>query len=166
MGDLSWGEDLQWHVRRAAAITGRTVASLRVYDTLRAIQAVRTLEHVHAGRIALAARGEMVPVALYAALLDGRLRAGVMGDPPATQNAPSQPDGRGPCIEMLSCLRVSDLPEVAGLLWPAELVFKDWRPESYELAEETYRNLGAPGAVRHVRTLDDWHLKPDDLPEV
>ena len=65
---------------------------------------------------------------------------------------------------MLSCLRVTDLPEVAGLLWPAELVFLGARPASYELTEETYRRSGAPGAVRHMKSLADWCRLPADLP--
>jgi cephalosporin-C deacetylase-like acetyl esterase len=165
-GDLSWGDELCWHVRRGAAIIGRTVASMRVFDTLRALRALRALDGVDPDRLALAARGEMVPVALYAALLDGRVRAVIMQDPPATQNAASQPDGRGESIEMLSCLRVTDLAEVAALLWPAELAFVGWRPETYTLAEETYRSLGLPGAVRHIKTLDRWRLKPEDLPSL
>ena len=164
VGDLSWGEELSWHVRRGSAIIGRTVASMRVYDMLRALQALRTIEGVDPRRVALAARGEMVPVALYAALLDGNVPAVVMQDPPPTQDLPSRPDGRGESIEMLSCLRITDLPEVTGLLWPAELVFVGYRPESYQLAEETYRAAGAPGAVRHVNVLAEWGREPKDLP--
>jgi hypothetical protein len=164
VGDLSWGEELSWHVRRGSAIIGRTVASMRVYDTLRALQAIRAIEGIDPRRVALAARGEMVPVALYAALLDGNVPAVVMQDPPATQDAPSRPDGRGESIEMLACLRITDLPEVAGLLWPTELVFVGSRPASYQLAEETYRAAGAPGAVRHVNVLAEWGREPEDLP--
>jgi len=165
-GDLSWGEHLTWHVRRSAAIIGRTVASMRVYDTLRALQAVRSIEGIDPERVALVARGEMVPVALYAALLDGKVRVVIMQEPPATQDLPSPADGRGASIEMLSCLRITDLAEVAGLLWPAELVFVGARPASYELAEQTYRNAGAPGAVRHMKSLADWGRLPEDLPIV
>jgi len=159
-GYLSWGDEMNWHVRRGAAIIGRTVASMRVYDTLRALQAVRSLDGVDGEQVSLVARGEMVPVALYAALLDGNVRAVVMQDAPATQDCPSRPDGTDNTIEMLSCLRITDLPEVAGLLWPAELVFVGVRPETYALAEETYRHLGLPGAVRHLKSLDAWCPAP------
>ena len=155
-GDTAWGQELQWHLRRAAAWTGRTLASMRVWDTLRAIEAVRTLPDVYPGQIALAARGEMAAVALYAALLDGRIQTLILESPPATQNAPSRPDGRGPAVEMLNCLRITDLPQVAGLLFPAEIVFSGDRPATYAWAEELYRNLGAPEKIRHFADLAAW----------
>jgi cephalosporin-C deacetylase-like acetyl esterase len=147
-GDTSWGEDLNWHVRRAGAWTGRTTASLRVWDTLRALEAVRTLPGVDPARVALAARGEMCAVALYAALVDGRVTTVLLESPPATQNAPSERDGRGPAIEMLNCLRYTDLPHVAGLLYPAEIVLWGEVPATYGWAEHLYRRLGPPGVIR------------------
>jgi cephalosporin-C deacetylase-like acetyl esterase len=155
-GDTSWGEDLNWHVRRAAAWTGRTIASMRVWDTLRALQAVRQLPEVDGKNVSLAARGEMCAAALYAALLDGNVRTVFLENPPATQNAASEKDGRGPAIEMLSCLRVTDLPHVAGLLWPAELVFVSDRPSTFEWAETLYRQLGAPGQTRRIANVADY----------
>ncbi len=152
--ETSWGPDLQWHIRRNAAITGRTIASMRVYDTLRAIELARDLPGVDPNRIALAGRGQMAVVALYAALLDGNLESVILEQPPATQNAPSQPDGTGDAIEILNCLRFTDLPYVAGLLFPADLVFIGHRPESYRWAEELYHRLG--GRVVHVKQLADY----------
>jgi hypothetical protein len=163
--EAGWAPALSWHVRRAAAILGRTVAGMRVYDTLRAIEAVRALagvdpQGIDPEHIILAARGEMTVAALCAALcaalLDGQVEAVALYDPPATLNQPSRPDGTGEAIELLNALRITDLPEMAGLLWPAELVFVGRRPESYRWAEDVYGALGAPGVVRHVKRLDDW----------
>jgi hypothetical protein len=142
-GETSWGEDLNWHLRRASAWTGRTVASMRVWDVLRAIEAARMLAGVNRNRIALVAKGEMAAIALYAALLDGELTMLFLDSPPATQNAASRTDGRGPAIEMLHCLRFTDLPQVAGLLHPTELVVAGEFPETFEWAEELYKNLGS-----------------------
>ncbi len=153
-GEIGWSEELAWHVRRTSAIMGRTVASMRVYDTLRAIRAVRELEGVDPKRVILAARGEMTVVALCAALLDGEIKAVAVQDPPATLNQASQPDGRGPAIELLGALRITDLAEIAALLWPADLIFVGWRPERYRFTEQTYQRLGAPGAVWHLKHLD------------
>lgn len=141
-GDTSWGEDLNWHVRRASAWLGRTIASMRVWDTLRALEAVRLLRGVDSSRISLAARGEMCAVALYAALLDERVTALFLESPPATQNAGSQPNGRGPAIEMLNCLRHTDLPHVAGLLHPAEIVISGEVPSTYDWTAQLYERLG------------------------
>jgi hypothetical protein len=135
-------------------LTGRTIASMRVWDTLRALAAVRKLPEVDAGRMMLAGSGEMAVVALYAALLDGDVRAIILHDPPATQNTPSHKQGIGAAIEMLNCLRITDLPQVAGLVFPAELVFVGPRPSSYLWAEELYSRLG--GRVCHVSDLSMW----------
>jgi hypothetical protein len=155
-GDTAWGDELQWHLRRAAAWTGRTIASMRVWDTLAALQAVRGLPQVDGQQVSLAARGEMAVVALYAVLLDGHVRTLFLEDPPATQNAPSQPDGRGSANEMLSCLRITDLPYVAGLLYPTELVFIGECPSTYDWAEEPYQRLSPPGRFRRVRDLSEY----------
>lgn len=155
-GDTAWGEELQWHIRRAAAWTGRTIASMRVYDLLRAIEAIRLFPQVDANSIAIAARREMAAVALYAALLDGRIRTLFLQSPPATQNAPSRPDGRGQAIEMLNCLRITDLPQVAGLLYPTELVFIGDMPDSYLWAKELYERLGSPHKFIRVSEISQW----------
>lgn len=156
VGETSWGQELQWHLRRSAAWTGRTFASMRVYDTLRCLEVLRSLPGVDGDRVVLAAEGEMAAVALYAALLDGRLKAVILGDSPATQDTPSEPDGTGSAIEMLNCLRVTDLPQVAGLLWPARLVLVGSVPDSYDWAKELYNRLGRPGAVDEVAGLRQW----------
>jgi cephalosporin-C deacetylase-like acetyl esterase len=158
-GETAWSENLQWHLRRAAAWTGRTLASMRVWDTLRALQAVRSLPQVDAKQVSLAARGEMAAVALYAALLDGQVRTLFLESPPATQNAHSQRDGKGAALEMLNCLRITDLAPVAGLLYPTELVFVGECPITYEWAEELYRKLGAPGKVQRVKELSEWRVE-------
>lgn len=153
-GRSGFGPDIAWYVRRCAALVGRTVASMRVWDTLRTLAAVRQMPEVDGTRLALAGQGEMAAVVLYAALLDGGVRTVILHDPPATQDQPGQEDGTGPLLEMLHCLRFTDLPQVAGLLYPAELVFLGPRPASYLWAEDLYHRLG--GTVRHVFTLGEW----------
>ena len=153
-GETAWGEELSWHLRRASAWTGRTVASMRVWDTLRALEAARHLAGVDPNLVCLAAKGEMAAVALYAALLDGRVKTLFLDSPPATQNAGSHPDGRGPAIEMLHCLRITDLPQVAGLLHPTEVVIAGDIPSSYEWAESVCRRVGAPW--QRVQSLGAW----------
>ncbi len=160
-GDTAWGEELDWHVRRAAAWTGRTVASMRVWDVLRGLQAVRTLEEVAGDKIVLAGSGEMAAVALYAALLDGGVAAVVLHEPPPTQNAPSRPDGKGPAIEILSCLRFVDVNHIAGLLWPREVVIVGDCPDSYRWAENLYQRLGTGERFVIVSDVSQWELKLD-----
>lgn len=151
--ETAWGQDLQWHIRRNAAITGRTIASMRVYDALRAVELARGLPGIDPERIAIAGRGEMAAIAIYAALLDGNLGAIVLENPPSTQNAPSNPDGTGPAIEMLNCLRLTDLPYATGMIYPADLVFIGEPPKSYGWTKELYDRLG--GRVYNVKNLSE-----------
>lgn len=156
IGDTAWGQGLQWHLRRASAWTGQTIASMRVWDTLRALEALRAIPAVKGQPISLAARGEMAAVALYAALLDGNIHTLFLQSPPATQNAPSRPDGRGEAIEMLNCLRITDLPQVAGLLFPTEIIVTGDYPDTYNWARDLYRTLGKPDLFRHIPDLSQW----------
>jgi hypothetical protein len=71
---------------------------------------------------------------------------------PATQNAASQPDGLGNAIEMLGCLRFTDLPQVAGMLYPARLVFNGEHPATYDWARDLYDRLGGGQYFQHVST--------------
>lgn len=158
IGETGWSPDLQWHVRRASAWTGRTVASMRVYDVLRCLQVLRTFDGV-GDNIAIAARDEMCAIAIYAALLDGNLAAVLLQNPPPTQNAPSSPDGRGEAIEMLNCLRITDLPQVAGMLFPAKLVFVGEMPETYQWAKMLFTNLGKPSTFQKVENISEWVVK-------
>lgn len=156
-GDTAWGEELNWHLRRAAAWTGRTIASMRVWDTLRALEAVRHLPGVEPNEVWLAAAEEMTVVALYGALVDGRVAGLFLNAPPTTQNAPSRPDGRGPATEMLGCLRVTDLPQVAGLLCPTRIVIAGVAPDAYAGAQQTYSDLGHGSAFQRVSSFQVWN---------
>ena len=156
VAETSWGEMLSWHVRRGAAVTGRTVASMRTHDILRALELARGLPQSN-GVVALGGCGEVGVSALYAALLDGDVKTIALEDVPGTQDEPSNPDGTGEAVEMLGVLRFTDLPVAAGLLYPAEIVFKGNRPDEYVWTEELYARLGAPGCVTHVKSLADWH---------
>ncbi len=155
----SWSPGSQWHIRRASAWTGRTVASMRVYDVLRCLDAVRTLPGVDHSRIALAARGEMAAVALYAALLDGKLHTLLIGNPPPTQNARSNEDGTGEAIEMLNCLRITDLPQVAGILYPTQVVFVGEPHTNYAWVNDTAVSLGIQDSIHTVDSIRNW--KPE-----
>ena len=151
IGETGWSPSLQWHIRRSAAWTGRTVASMRVYDVLRCIVALRQIQGVDPNDINILAHGEMAAIAPYAALLDGNVKSLLIKDPPATQNMASDPSGRGESIEMLNCLRITDLPQVVGLLFPNQLVAIGKLPSTYEWAEELYKNLGKSDAFKKIK---------------
>ncbi|NND34861.1 MAG: hypothetical protein HKN76_19905, partial [Saprospiraceae bacterium] len=114
IGETGWDPALQWHIRRAAAWTGRTIASMRVHDVLRCLTALRETPGVDPANIYLAAQGEMAAIASYAAVLDRQVKGLVLKHPPASQNMASEPSGKGPAIEMLNCLQITDLAQVTA----------------------------------------------------
>ncbi|MFT7033074.1 MAG: cephalosporin-C deacetylase-like acetyl esterase [Cyclobacteriaceae bacterium] len=156
IGETGWAPSLQWHIRRATAWTGRTIASMRVYDVLRCLEALRDLPRVDGDNISILAQGEMVAIASYAALLDGNIKSVIIKNPPATQDVASQPNGRGASIEMLNCLRVTDLPQVLGLMFPNEVVSLSELPSTYQWTEKLYKDLKRPNSFRTVGKLSDW----------
>ena len=142
IGETGWEPGLNWHVRRASAWTGRTIASMQVYDLLRAMEFYRALDGIDPGKIGIAARDEMTVVAMYAALLDGNCHSLILKDPPASQDVPSRPDGRGAAIEMLNCLRITDLYQLPALLMPARIDFQGEISESYQWSVNILEELG------------------------
>ncbi len=136
VGEFGWTPDLQWHVRRASAWTGRTIASMQVYDLMRCMEFCRTLPGVDPAKVSIAARNEAGVVALYAALMDGRCEALILKNPPETQDQPSSPDGKGPATEMLNCLRITDVYQIPALLSPACIHFVGKMPPAYQWSQD------------------------------
>ena len=141
IGETGWDPSLQWHIRRAAAWTGRTIASMQVYDVLRCIRFVRTLSNVDSTAIGIAAQKEMGAVALYAALMDGRCTSIVLKDPPATQDIGGSPDGKGQAIEMLNCLRITDVNQLPAFLSPAKISIMGEVPTAYEWSDKMLKRF-------------------------
>ncbi|HJZ41746.1 MAG TPA: acetylxylan esterase [Bacteroidales bacterium] len=145
VGEIGWALELQWHILRAAAWTGRTIASMQVYDLLRCLAFCRTLPGVDPSKISIAARDEMGVVALYAALMDGKCESLVLRNPPETQDQPGDPGGKGPATEMLNCLRIIDVYQIPALLSPATVTFSGDIPHAYRWSETLLRKLGREG---------------------
>ena len=142
VGDAGWAPELQWHVRRASAWTGRTIASMQVYDLLRCLEFCRTLPGVDPASISIAARNEMGVVALYSALMDGNCASVVLKNPLETQDQSSSPDGKGAATEMLNCLRITDVYQLPALLAPARIVFAGDIPPAYQWSLKTLEKTG------------------------
>ncbi|PAV31258.1 hypothetical protein CIL05_00980 [Virgibacillus profundi] len=157
-GESAWGTEMNWNVRRSLALTGRTIASLRVWDVLRGIQAIRSRPEVNPDKIIIAAEKDMTVPALYAALLDSRIYAVILKDPPASQDISSNANGSDNVIEIINSLRHTDLPQLAGLIWPTKLIFLGNRPKNYRLSEDIHKKLGEPGGVWRMQELSDLNI--------
>ena len=152
IGEFGWAQELQWHIRRASAWTGRTIASMRVYDVLRAIEFAGELADVDPKQIGLAARGEMSSVALYTALLNGNCKTLILQNPPGSLDVPSNPDGRGEALELLNVLQIIDINQVPALLHPTKTFIVGDMPESYQWSLNTLERLNLK---RHVIAVKD-----------
>ena len=163
VGESGWSQDLQWHARRASAWSGRTIASMRVYDLLRFLEFTRTLPEVDVNKIGIAARGELGAVALYGALLDGNCHTIVLDNPPPTQNVGSSKDGRGEAIEMLNCLQITDVNQLPALIQPTQTVFVGAMPESYQWSLNTLNNIGQTEMIQQIESLEELEIESSKL---
>lgn len=123
VGDTGWGSGQTLHLRRAATLVGRTIAGLRIWDTLCALDALEQL--TGGAEVILRGEGDLAVVALFAAVLDERIAWVELADLPATLDAPSDPSGREDLIEVLHALRVADIPDLLELV---EATFLDPAP--------------------------------------
>ncbi len=153
IGEFGWATELQWHVRRASAWTGRTIASMRIYDVLRAIEFAGELADVDPVQIGLAARGEMASIALYTALLNGNCKTLILQNPPASLDVPSNPDGRGEALELLNVLQITDINQVPALLHPTQTYIVGNMPKSYQWSLNTLERLDLNGQLVVVNHL-------------
>ncbi|MBM3848334.1 MAG: hypothetical protein FJ405_18860, partial [Verrucomicrobia bacterium] len=135
----SFGAAERADIERTAAWTGRTIASMQVWDVLRAIHWAITEEKMDAGRVMVSGRGEAGAVALYAALMEQRVSGLILADPPSSH-------WQGPA--MLNVLRVTDLPEAAAMMAPRSLVFLRALTPGYERTRETLRATRSAGTLR------------------
>jgi dienelactone hydrolase len=124
-------------LERSASWVGRTVASMQVWDILRAVDWVaRQPEVARADRqqqtIVLYGRGDMAALALYAGLLDDRVGRVVLNDPPATHRWRSWGS-------RLNVLRVTAVAVGAAEFARGRLVFVPEVPPAYEPARKVYR---------------------------
>jgi cephalosporin-C deacetylase-like acetyl esterase len=141
IGETGWEPGLQWHIRFAGAWTGRTIASMQVYDLLRCIEFCRSLPGVDSSRIGVAAQGSLSAVALYAALMDGKCSTVMIENPPSTQDTIGDPFGKGAAIEMFNCLRVTDVYQMPALILPAKTMFRGTVPSTYKWSKDIIASL-------------------------
>lgn len=116
-------------IERTASWIGRTVASMQVWDILRAVEWLQQDSGVHASSISVYGKGDMGVLALYAGLFDERIQQVILSDPPGSH-------WKGPAL--LNVLRVTDICEVAGAFAPRRLISLTDFPYSFEYARRIY----------------------------
>jgi len=116
-------------IQRTASWIGRTVASMQVWDILRAVDWLERDSEIHASSVSVYGKGDMGVLALYAGLFDERIQQVILSDSPGSH-------WNGPAL--LNVLRITDISEVAGAFAPRRLVSLTDFPHSFEYARRIY----------------------------
>ena len=119
---------------------------MQVRDILRAIDYLTQDEHMHLWSIALYGRKDMAVPALYAGALDNRISRVILEDPPSSH-------WEGP--PLLNALRFTDLPEIAAMLAPREIVSLTALPEAYCYTSSIFELYGKPENVSQRASLGE-----------
>ena len=119
--------------RMTAALLGGTIESMQVWDIQRSIDYLIEQEQLKLSGISVYGRKQMGGLALYAAAMDERITRVILEDVPPSH-------WQGPAL--LNVLRITDLPEVAGLVAPREIVSLTPLPEAYRYTSAIYRLYG------------------------
>ncbi len=128
-------------LKRTAAMVGATVESMQVWDILRSVDFLLDEEKLRLSSISVYGRRQMGTLGLYAAALDERITRVILDDPPISH-------WQGPAL--LNILRITDLPEVAALMAPREIVSLTPLPPTWRYTSRIYALYGKPGAIREV----------------
>ena len=133
VGEMPWNKTFWRATLRNSMMLGETVDSMRLADVLVAVEALYADPEVAPDGIVISGQGVAGALALYAAILDPRIRQVVLADPPVTHVV-------SPIF--LNVLRYTDLPEAAALIAPRPLQFYMRLPEAYEYTRHIYQLYG------------------------
>lgn len=133
-------------IERTASWIGRTLASMQVWDILRAVDWIHQEEKLSPSSLTVYGKGEMGILSLYAGVLDSRIGSVVLKDPPVTHR-------QGPAL--LNVLRITDVPEVAGAFAPRRLVFIGNIPGSLEDTHAIYELFERRNSITSAGSLPE-----------
>jgi cephalosporin-C deacetylase-like acetyl esterase len=134
------------NIRMTAALIGATVESMQLWDLARSIDYLVEGEGLKLGGISVYGRGQMGALGLYAAALDARITRVILDDAPASH-------WQGP--PLLNILRITDLPEAAGMVAPREIVSLTPLAPAYRHTSSIYALYGRRNAIRQAGDLGE-----------
>jgi cephalosporin-C deacetylase-like acetyl esterase len=132
------------NIRMSAALIGSTIESMQLWDLLRSVDYLVEGEGLKLDGISVYGRRQMGALGIYAAALDARLTRVILDDPPASH-------WQG--LPLLFVLRITDLPETAGLVAPREIVSIGPLPAAYSYTSAIYRLYGKKDRIREAGSL-------------
>ena len=130
--------------KMTAALLGGTLESMQLWDILRSVDYLVDEEKLGLSSISVYGRKHMGALAIHAAALDDRISRVIVDDSPASH-------WQGPAL--LNVLRVTDLPEVAGLVAPREIVSLTPLPDAFRYTASVFRLYGKSHPIREVLSL-------------
>jgi len=130
--------------KMSIALLGATLESMQLWDILRTIDFLAAQRQLSS--ISLYGRKDMAALALHTASLDTRVTRVIVEDPPGSH-------WRGPAL--LNVLRYTDLPEIAAMAAPREIVSLTPLPQEFDYTRDIFRLLGKPGAIRRADSLGE-----------
>lgn len=133
-------------LKRSAALVGATIESMQVWDILRSVDYLTSMERLNLSSVSIYGRKNMGVLGIYAAAFDQKITRVILDDPPTSH-------WQGPAL--LNVLRFTDLPEAAGLVAPRELVSLTHLSESYAFTKRIYALYGRRRALREASGLAD-----------
>jgi len=142
--EAPWRRTVQRDLLRNAMHLGRSLDSMRLWDVMRSVAAVKLRPDADSQRITILGRGISGVLGLYAAILDESIAQVVLLEPPASHR-------QGPIF--LNILRYTDIPEVAALLAPRRLIFFGRIPEAYQPTQAIYKLLNKPWNISLTMSL-------------
>jgi cephalosporin-C deacetylase-like acetyl esterase len=142
--EVPWRRTVQRDVLRNAMHLGRTLDSMRLWDVLKSVGALKQQLDADPQRITLVGRGVSGVLGLYAAIFEESIAQVVLLEPPTSHR-------QGPIF--LNILRYTDLPEAAGLLAPRRLIFFGRIPEAFLPTKTIYRLLDKPENISLTMSL-------------
>ncbi|HEU0006528.1 MAG TPA: acetylxylan esterase [Terriglobia bacterium] len=142
--EVPWRRTVQRDVLRNAMHLGRSLDSMRLWDVMRSVAALKQQPNADPQRITLLGRGISGVLGLYAAIFDESVAQVVLLEPPVSHR-------QGPIF--LNILRYTDLPEAAALLAPRRLIFFGRIPNGYQATQAVYRLLNKPENISLTMSL-------------
>jgi len=132
--------------KMTVALLGGTLESMQLWDILRSVDYLVDAEKLNLSSISVYGRKDMGGLAIHAAALDSRISRVILDNPPSSH-------WQGPAL--LNVLRITDLPEVAGLLAPREIVSLTPLPGAYRYTRSIYQLYGKSGSIREAASLGE-----------
>lgn len=132
--------------KMSAALLGTTLETLQLHDVLRAVDFLIDGEKLPITSLSVYGRKAMGMVAIYAGAMDSRITRVVLDRPPESH-------WDGPAV--MHALRHTDIPEVAALIAPREVVFLGRVPSAYGLVETVAKLHPGGKPVREAVSLGD-----------